>query len=122
MYSIQHDRTDNFIISLIQISNTLMFIYLPNIFRLRFPVLLLVALRTSLTVSLLQLICICSDHSFELLSEEVTRIYIYIIHRSSFKSPALFDHGTSGRKSLQESNGVNNTNGGPTQVPVLICS
>lgn len=60
--------------------------------------------------------------SFELLSEEVTSIYIYLIHRSSFKSPALFDHGTSGRKSQQESNGVNNTNGGPTQVPVLISS
>lgn len=60
--------------------------------------------------------------SFELLSEEVTSIYIYIIHRSSFKSPALFDHGTSGRKSQQESNGVNNTNGGPTQVHVTQCT
>lgn len=46
----------------------------------------------------------------------------YILHRSSFKSPALAGNGASGGKGQQESNGVNNTNGGPTQVLVLISS
>lgn len=46
----------------------------------------------------------------------------YILHRSSFKSPTLAGNGASGGKGQQESNGVNNTNGGPTQVLVLISS
>lgn len=102
-----------------------MFIYLPNFFRLKYPVLCLVAIRTSLWVSLLNnsfvfVHVMIKVRSFKFLLEY--QYLYYILHRSSFKSPTLAGNGASGGKGQQESNGVNNTNGGPTQVLVLISS